>query len=463
MQRLLWKEFHEQIWLFLAALGTPLALLFYLRAFEHYGGRWPPEAIHLWPAYAVFAFWGATRLPHEREAGRLTLAVLPIRAWQVWVAKALPGVVGAIVCTYVAFQAGMRTAVPGPDYYGHYSEYLSFWVGAGEMASAYCVAFLASQFWSVGPSAVVGAVASTIGWPLYWDAVNRQGTVTPDVSWLWTAALLAVSACVMQSRAGGGSTRRAGLATLGAYTALVGLGVVLPALTKRDEPRVPSPFGEDRRVLLSRPAGLAAYAEMVYADERTDRPIGRRLLVFNLDGSGRREIARATGIVPLAWAGLPPHCGLLYLEWEIEGLNRKTTSFRGQQLSYTEGRKVRAPGPRMLLWDRRTGKSRFVESLPSEVVSQSYHLAAASEPGGGRVAVIRPAPHGPPGSRPNDLWIMDLATQRSRLLRPNTDVTNLTWAGGRIYYRDWPVGARSISPDGGRPRREPAIPEEETQ
>ena len=450
MKRLLWKEFHEQVWMFASAVAAPVLVLMFSRMVLRRDYWWPTGVESLWLVYVVFAFWGASRMPHERESSRLTLAALPVRLWQVWLLKALPGLIGAVIAAHVVHFLGqgppsnMRPFSLG----GAPIPQLSSWLMSGEMASAYCIAFLASLFWGVGVSAVISGIASTVGWGMYWSGIHAARTA--DVSWLLAATLLAVSACVMLARSRGASSRRAGIVTAAVCVTIVGVALVPGWIGEWGNPSieyVPYGYRGGGEPLVSQDARLVALPQRS-SDDRQPGAQATRLLVFGLDGSGRREIARATGLVPLAWSSRGE---LLFLRWDVHPrLLSVTTSKERRRLAG-------APLLEVRLWDRRTGKSRVLEKWPARHVRYPWRFRASFEPRGSRVAILQPSV-GIVSRMNEDLWLLDTRTGRKRLLWPETAVAvSALWRGGWIELHGYRGGVRYVPPGGGRPREDREI------
>ena len=430
MKRLLWKEFHEHIWMFASAVAAPVLILIFVRVALRDESLWPTNVSSLFLAYVVFAFWGASRMPHERESSRLTLAALPVRLWQVWLLKALPGLIGAVVSACLVAVLGQGAAPP-------HGQQLSVGLMSGEMASAYCIAFLASLFWGVGASAVISGVASTWGWGWYWQSTSTPHQRTADVSWLLTATLLAVSACVMLARSQGASYRRAAIVTAAVCVTILGVALAPGWYSGRRGPvqyqtRIIAP------PLVSREAGLIAY-----------EPHSERIMVSRLDGSARREVAEGPGLVPLA---LSSNGEILFLA--CSGDEQVMRRQRSPEARRELARRVRIE---VRLWDRRTGKSRVLETAPlTDPGIVGIGWSAAFVGGRSDAAILQPS--GALGrSEKQDLWLLDTRTGKKRLLWPNISHNSVLWRDGWIELRDYGGDVRYVSPSGGRPREAKGI------
>ncbi|KPJ61959.1 hypothetical protein AMK68_05500 [candidate division KD3-62 bacterium DG_56] len=203
IKRLLWKEFREQGPFALAALGLVPALLFYDRMVGGDHRPWPSFPTDLWLVFGVLVAWGATRMPREREPSRLSLRALPVRWWQTWALKALPGIAWAGVCTAFACAIGRVGVAATDDGAGGWV----VWITAGSMASAYACAFLAGLFWGVGASAVLGLVVGTMAWAALESPSPDYAARAARELWLWVATVPVASAAVMAARARGARDR----------------------------------------------------------------------------------------------------------------------------------------------------------------------------------------------------------------------------------------------------------------
>ncbi|KPJ61960.1 hypothetical protein AMK68_05505 [candidate division KD3-62 bacterium DG_56] len=124
-----------------------------------------------------------------------------------------------------------------------------------------------------------------------------------------------------------------------------------------------------------------------------------------------------------------------------------------RQLSWLDRR------DKLMLWSPKTGEARVVVQRPAEEWGIHYDSPLGTlEPNGKRLALVYARPGSRLGlARNRELWAVDLRTGSRRLLYPDIWTDELLWRDGRIYLKErnnlW-----SLSPDGGRLRRESYLP-----
>lgn len=457
MKRLLWKEAREQWPFALAVLAMPPLLLLLERAVARERDVWPVYQDDLWLLYTLLAVWGAVLMPRERARGRLTLETLPAARWQVWVVKAWPGLVAAILSTGIAMALGR---FGGPfENIGH--QEVTWPVAAGGAALGFSAAFAASLVFGPVPSGLLGFALAICG-PGIEDLFEGQ----PDYTGLrlglvlmaLAAAFLALALWLMVARQDV-ADRASGRWIVSTAAACV-LGLALwPAFGKGYLPgffTIQFAITDGApTVLVSRRLGMVAHKEEGWIREAADGPdkpkriTGRysALWVRRLDGEEARRVAL---IRKAAFDPFNPRPGdVTIIGWLADG-----------RLLYALPERDALTWQ---LWSPQTQRSRQVTSTEAPMTTNPLTQSFASvEPGGTRAAALRP-PIGKVLPSPHlDLWLLDLDTGDWSLRWPGVAGENVVWRRDRLYITG-AAGVWSLDPDGGRPRREHGLPTEEVE
>ncbi|HEY3414418.1 MAG TPA: hypothetical protein VGM51_15375 [Armatimonadota bacterium] len=435
MIRLFWKEANEQFWFALAAIASPVITLAYMSYFSN-TQRWPTEHSEVLLIYAVFLIWGARSFPGERDQARMTLATIPVPRWQVWVAKTLPAVLIAFATASLAWQIGQI----------HFYDSTNVFK-PGVMATGFTFCFSAGFLMGAAVSAPLAAVLAGGVVTLGMYAVNLASRSLPwtgfrgvdalrweRLIWAETAVLLLAALAAVAWRGGLLSPRKARWPVALATLLVTVPGAMCAYLCY---PRSFSPFPGDP-LLASRNTGWIAYTDFL-PHPRTPQPgsYALGLWVMHLDGSNRRLINDESA-APVLWLGTGE---LLYAV-----------------------RKPATQVDRFMAWNPRSGRSRFVLSAPMNDTVRPPWLSLyrglgsswyATEPHGTRFALFR-KPQSRLQSDRYDLWLVDAATSKARLLAPSVSADAVYWRGGRIFIAG--SGLKSISPSGGPLRDETLLP-----
>jgi hypothetical protein len=431
-RRLLWKELREQGPFALAALLAPAPILLFAHLVLKDPGLLSTLFL-LWVPYAIFAGWGATRMPRERESGRLTLGALPAPWWQVLPLKAFPAIVWA-VCLVFAYGYGyghIYAAAEGGDVEITPSQ---MWPPAGLVALGYSSALLAGLFWQTAISTVAGLLAGAAGYWLLDSGMDGPDLWATIAVWALVAALVVAAACVVMARSRGARPRRIGVV---AASPLVVAAAVLLA-------RSVGALSEEAQDWY---LGIAVWAPEVQSGNlvaKVENAKGKgatrsyRIIASDLDG-------RDLGV--LKRQGLP-----VSLAWTSQGdlVFREVTQATRQDS--------------LVLWSPTTGGLRVVTQRVAEMPRLGWFLGGyeeiAVEPNGERVALIYPRRVSRLSRAENqELWVVDLRTGAQRLLYPDVDAGKLWWRRGRVYMQQgWTNRLWSSSPDRGGLRREFSLP-----
>lgn len=431
MRQLAWKEFRENRAVLLQMLLLPLGILvlFGLLAGSHAFrtvGRGGGLVLAIVATFVLFPYWGATRMPHEREAGSLSLRMLPVRAWPVWLAKFVSGIVCALI--YAALTCCLAMVVMHEPF----PLAKVIWMLAGAFASAYAISFTLSLFFSSQTSWVTGIFTSAALWAALASLRSQLGLsdsifFTP---WILTAVLGVFAFWVIRSPSlkltvstprDKGASSWANRIVIAVATALVVILVaVLIASQFVPEYRTRQQFFANAQVadqqLVVCP-GPDFFAQASAGDS------DMQLKVYSGDRKHERLVASGTHLAPLAWTS---DRRLIYLS--------RAFGLRQMQL---------------MLWDPRTGHSvqlSTMDAIRDELREYPTPISVAVEPGGNRIAFVR-TKLGLDVQR--DLWVKNLRTGEQRLIAANIGDYEVLWRAGRIYLRSEDLMV--VSPDGGRP------------
>lgn len=423
MIRLFWKEAREQMWFAIAGLLLPCALLWHLRATDPTRPVWPDRSSDLFLLAVFFAVWGASRLAHERQAGQLTLGSLPIRSWQIWIAKVLPAMLVCFVGVLLALHLGLATSRDPLD---EGSRQLWFGIASGGVFLAFATAFAISDGFHPAIGAVLGGAIAVMGI----DAACMGVPSSAATSAIWAAALVTAAIPVLSHVGRSNRLFLSRVFTIVVCAAVSRSQIVLPArgtgafilsLIVNSESPIPP------NSLVSRSTGRVAILKVGFPNHDTEWD---ELFVARLDGSGRRRVAQASHIVPLEWT---PN-GRLLFEEELD----------------------KPEHVRWVLWDPAVGSSPIARfRFPEMDLKSPYTPTVVTAPNDRWIAYLRPPQKTlAPLAGLVDLCVLDTVSGQQRLVLPAVGSASLSWNAGRIVV-DRDHGSRfSIAPTGGSPRKE---------
>ena len=224
MRRLLWKEWHEIRWYFIGLLAGPWLLTFlapmsyYADGNTHYVLDAGSERFQL--LLLVLMFWGATRLSGENRPGRLSMRTLPINQWMVLTVKLVPGLF--VACLLPLWIHVAVTSLIKPLYMNGVTPAYFVWENLWLLVSAYLVSFALSILTSA-------IVAVLIGWLLVFFAVVeiQYGVLSVYLQALMSLVGLILGPAIWLKGTSSGIKRRVGI---GAIAILVALPVFLTGL-----------------------------------------------------------------------------------------------------------------------------------------------------------------------------------------------------------------------------------------